>query len=193
MNATIVLIGPMSVGKSTIAQLLAERLGIERVSLDDLRWDYYDEIGYDREKGSRIVDNEGIGALLKYWKPFEVYAVERVVSDHDNCVIDFGASHSVFEDPALFARVQNALAPIEHVILLLPSPDLDESVAILNARFSPMTEGDFGEVDPDLLAMNEHFVKHPSNHRLATMTVYTKGHSAEETCDEIVKRIKETE
>jgi hypothetical protein len=105
-------------------------------------------------------------------------------------VIDFGAGHSVYEDAALFARVESALAPFPYVILLLPSPDLDESVAILNERFAALLEREVGEVDPALLTLNAHFTKHPSNTRLAKLTVYTEGKTPEETCDEILEKMR---
>jgi hypothetical protein len=127
--------------------------------------------------------------LIKYWKPFEVHAVERALSEYKNCVFDFGASHSVYEKEELFSRVQNALAPFDYVILLLPSPNLDESVKILNARFSKLLEREVGKVDPKLLDLNEHFVKHPSNRQLAKMTIYTEGKFPEETCDEILEKV----
>jgi hypothetical protein len=104
-------------------------------------------------------------------------------------VFDFGASHSVYEKEELFSRVQNALAPFDYVILLLPSPNLDESVKILNARFSKLLEREVGKVDPKLLDLNEHFVKHPSNRQLAKMTIYTEGKFPEETCDEILEKV----
>ena len=81
--------------------------------------------------------------LLNYWKPFEAQAVEPALTDYQG-VIDFGAGHSVYEDETLLARVQKALAPYPNVILLLPSPDLDESVAIVNARFSEMVKKEVG-------------------------------------------------
>ena len=188
----IILIGPMCAGKSTIAKMLAERLGIKRYELDSLRDGYYDEIGYDRELASKIANGEeGMMGLIKYWKPFEAYAVERALSDYENCVLDFGAGHSVYEDEELFIRVQNALAPFDHVILLLPSPNPDESVEILNARFSQRLEREVGKVDTRLLGLNAHFVKHPSNHKLAKIIVYTQGKSPQETCDEILEKIKD--
>ena len=191
MNSTTILIGPMSAGKSTIANLLAEKLGLRRLELDEKRMDYYKEIGYDEAFASQIGRSEqGIIALLQYWKPFEAHAVERVLADYSDCVIDFGAGHSVYEDAALFARVQRALAPYPNVILLLPSPDLDESVEILNARFADLLMKEVGEVDERLFNVNAHFIKHPSNHQLAKMVVYTKGKTPEETCEEILQKIE---
>lgn len=183
----IILIGPMNAGKSTIATLLAEQLSLPHQPLDALRWDYYKEIGYDENKAKEIFEAEGFLALYRYWKPFEAYAVERVLADHHDCVIDFGAGHSVFEDEALFARVQKALEPYPNVILLLPSPDLDESVAVLKARFDqPAGE----EQNEEGYQLNEHFVRHPSNHQLAKMVVYTNGKTPEATCEEILQKLR---
>lgn len=189
MDRTIILIGPMCAGKSTVAELLAARLNLPQYAVDDDRWDYYKEIGYDEAAAAAIVRSEGMVGLLRYWKPFEAHTVERVLAEHAGGVIDFGAGHSVYDDEALFARVQAALAPFPNVVLLLPSPDLDESVAVLNARFTALLEREVGTVDPELLKVNEHFVKHPSNHRLATLAVYTGGKSPDETCAEILDKL----
>ncbi len=128
-------------------------------------------------------------ALLQYWKPYEAYAVEQVLVTHSNCIIDFGAGHSVYEDDSLFARVQAALAPLPYVILILPSPDLEESTAILNARFEELLQREVGTVDSGLLKLNEQFVKHPSNHKLAKMVVYTQGKTPEATAAEIIEKL----
>lgn len=189
-NATIVLIGPISAGKTTIGALLAEKLGVPQYSVDDHRWNYYKEIGYDEAEASRIANSEaGMIGLLNYWKPFEAYAVERVLATQSNCVIDFGAGHSVYEDPILFERVKAALAPHPYVILILPSADLDQSVAILNSRFEALLQREVGSVDPELLRLNALFTRHPSNHQLAKMVVYTEGKTPQETRDEILQKL----
>lgn len=191
MNSTIILIGPMSAGKSTIAKLLAEKLNLPRYEVDENRWEYYNEIGYDKAVASQIAkSDQGMLGLLRYWKPFEAHSVERVLADHPNCVIDFGAGHSVYEDEELFNRVQRVLAPYPNVILLLPSPDLDESVEILNARFGQLLMEEIGEIDQALFGVNEHFVKNPSNHKLATMIIYTNGKTPDETCAEILQKLR---
>jgi hypothetical protein len=104
-----------------------------------------------------------------------------LLAEHKNCVIDFGAGHSVYEDVSLFQKVQRALAPYPNIFLLLPSPDLDESVRILNERNEYVPDGS--------LNINEHFVRHPSNAELAKFTVYTRAKTPKETCNEILRLV----
>jgi shikimate kinase len=190
MKSIIVLIGPMSVGKSTVAKLLSSKLSIPRFELDDVRQRFYTEIGYSEKLASKIVGDEGMTGLIRYWKPFEAYAVERAIEEFENCVVDFGAGHSVYEDEELFSRVEEALKPVENVIQIIPSPDLDRSVEIVNERFSELLIREVGKTDPELLQLNEHFVRHPSNHLLAKKTIYTEDKKPAEIADEIINWIQ---
>jgi shikimate kinase len=178
----IILIGPVGSGKSTIAALLSKRLGLPRRSMDELRWKYYEEIGYDHDLARQKLAEGGFWGLYHYWKPFDAHAVKRLLENFRDCVFDFGGAHSVYEDDGLFEQVRQLLAPYAHVILLLPSPNLDESLQILNTRAN-ITSDEQREV-------NEHFVRHHSNYDLAKHIVYTNGRTPEETCDEIVTWIR---
>lgn len=191
MKSVVILIGPMSAGKSTLAGMLAKRLGVPRVELDEVRQRFYAEIGYDEKFASDIVGREGMRGLIEYWKPFEAHAVERALKEYRNCVMDFGAVHSVYEDEVLFQRVQKALQLYNFVIQILPSPDLDRSVEIVNQRFSEMLINEVGKIDQELLALNEHFVRHPSNRLLAKKTFYTEDSPAKKTCQAILDWIEE--
>ena len=106
------------------------------------------------------------------------------MAEHQNSIIDFGAGHSVYESTEFSIRVRTALAPHQNVILVLPSPNADESIEILNERTKDLV-GSFGQG----FNWNEYFVRHPSNYELAKFTVYTKGKLPGETCEEIIRKI----
>lgn len=178
----IILIGPIGSGKSTIAALLSKRLGLPRRSIDEVRWKYYDEMGYDRDLARQKLTEAGLWGLYRYWKPFDAYAVKRLLENFRDCVFDLGGAHSVYEDDILFEQVRELLAPYAHVVLLLPSPDLDESIQILNTRDD--------SIPTEQREINEHLIRHHSNYDLAKHIVYTKGKTPEETCDEILNWIR---
>jgi shikimate kinase len=178
----VVLIGPVGVGKSTVGGLLADRLGWPHVSMDAVCFAYYAEIGHDRSSSKRRRQPDGFKDLYDSWKPFEAHAVERLLADHSDAVVDLGGGHSVQEDPALFARVHATLHPVRNVVLLLPSPSLEESVRILTERAAPPAGFDW----------HRHFVTHPSNRALAKLIVYTAGQTPEQTCDAVYERLFRT-
>ncbi|HXD10616.1 MAG TPA: shikimate kinase [Anaerolineales bacterium] len=189
MNPPIILIGPIGAGKTTVGQLLAEKLDLPFCSIDTVRGAYYQKVGYDDVLASQIAASpEGLQGVLRYSKPFEVRMVELVLADHHG-VIDFGASNSVYDDKDLFTRVENTLAPYPNVILLLPSLDVAESVEILKNRLTRMLTEAGKEFTNELFELNKYFVEHPSNHQLAKRVMYTKNKTPEKICAEIVQKL----
>jgi adenylate kinase family enzyme len=182
MKSEIILIGPIGSGKSTVAELLYIRTMLSHRSMDLLRWQYFEEIGYDREIARNKYIEGGIWGLYRYWKPFEAYAVKRILEDFRECIFDFGGSQTVYEDDRLFEQVRELFSPYPHVVLLLPSPDKDESIHILNARNTYDTA--------DQRHINEHFVNHHSNYDLAKYIAYTKDKTPEQTSDEVLQWVK---
>ncbi len=187
MDKKIILIGPMGAGKTIIDKLLSERLDLQNVSLDEIRQPYYDEVGYDNVVARQIHSERGMAGILEYWKPFEAHSVERVLQDYTDCVIDFGAGQSIYDDESLFTRVEKSLEPYPSVVLLLPSDDQEESIQILNTRIPPDAPP---EIIPWYKEMNAYFVHHHSNTDLAKITIYTQNKTPDETCDEIIGKLK---
>ena len=189
---TVVLIGPPSTGKTTIAPILAKRLGLEHVSLDDLRWAYYDEIGFDHEHVGTIAQQGGFEAVYQYSKPFELHALERVLEDHKGKVIELGGGHSVYEDEALLERARLALFPVSYVVLLMPSSDLDESCRVLRARTIQKAPSEGWEPSESDLKLFDHLARHPSNRFLAKQVVYTLGRTPDEVVTQLAHVIAES-
>ena len=180
----IVLIGPYGVGKSTVSRLISERLSIKRRSLDDLRFDYYKDRGYDDRVAERIKLRDGFGAYYRHCKSFEAYGVGRILEDHEGCVFDLGSGHTVYEDATLFAGVYNAMRPFMNVVLMLPDPDPTRALRRLESRC-------ILELEPGV-SLNRHLLFSPCNWMLAKHTVYTDGKTPEQTTHQILEMCEMT-
>lgn len=176
MKKDIILIGPVGSGKSTLGKMLSSRLNMPQCSLDDKRFKIYEEIGYDYELASEIMNKEGFLGIYKYWKPFEAYSVKRILELYQGYVHDFGAGHSVYEDSKLFEEVRETLEDYPNVVLLLPSPDKERTKQILFERVG--------------FEFNNLFIDNLSNEKLAKIVIYTEGKTEEETCNEILNKVK---
>jgi adenylate kinase family enzyme len=187
-DTTIILIGPFGAGKSTIAELLADRLQRPTESLDRHQH-YYAEAGWDRDEFRRLAREISPKAADRYFQTFFPTALDRLLADYPGHIIDLGAGHTVYEDDALFERVRQTLAPYRHVVLILPSPDLDESVRILRERAQSKPGADyFLNSDFDYFS---HWVKSHCNFDLATLTLYTEGQTPEQTTDALIAALGE--
>ncbi len=185
MRFPIVIIGPMAAGKSTVAGALARRLGVRQVPLDAVRWYYHLTDGF-RFEAPPPAEKPSFAEVVAGWEPYSIRAVERVLAEFPDSVIDFGAGHAHYEDPARVARLEAALAPVPNVVLLLPYADLERTAAVGRERDAARLGAQFDESRAEL---NEVFVRSECFRRVAKHTVYVEDRSVDETVEEIVERL----
>ena len=188
----IILIGPYGSGKSTLAGLISEKLGWSWYSLDGRYYRYLQQMEGFNVDLVNVMYTWGLASPK--WEPYDVYVIERFLLEHsdsdEHCVFEFGAGHSVYEDCELFNRVKQILAPYPNIVLILPSPDLQESLRILLDRIRKHGSKGRDLCDEEIHRINRYIVENHSNYDLAKILVCTKGKSPEETSDEICKLVR---
>ncbi|MFB8227729.1 hypothetical protein [Cellulosimicrobium sp. NPDC055967] len=130
----LVLLGPAATGKSTLGELVAGLLGVAFVDLDAVADRYYPEVGWSVDRLVERIAVVGRVAAEREWEPARAHAVERAVADHPGAVLALGAGHASYTDPACLDRVRAALAPVPHVVLVLPGADREHALTVLRAR-----------------------------------------------------------
>ena len=130
----LVLLGPAATGKSTLGQLVAGLLGVAFVDLDAVADDYYPEVGWSVDRLVERIAVVGRVAAEREWEPARAHAVERAVAEHPGAVLALGAGHASYTDPACRDRVRAALAPVPHVVLVLPGTDREHALTVLRSR-----------------------------------------------------------
>jgi len=162
----IILLGPIAVGKTTTAKLLSEKLNKPVISLDDHRFDYYKEIGYDNDHMKELHEKAGIMAIFQYGKIFDAYSIERILEDHNDCIFDFGGGNIVSGYSFDLDRIKKALDPYENVVFLIPCTDKEETLNFIYKRRSIKSS------DRELI---EYLVYNHSNFEVAKHIVFVKG------------------
>ena len=181
----VLLIGPVCAGKTSVLPFVATGLGTSGVDLDEVAETYYEEVGYGRSRLHEVGAQLGDLGAYRWWQGGHPHAVRRVLEDHRDAVIALGAGHTVFVDPVLQAEVSELLRP-HTVVLLLPSPDLEESVRVVRQRALD-TRGMSWIMDGhDVI---DEWIKGPQNAQLADVTVFAGDRSPAEIAHEVLARL----
>jgi shikimate kinase len=189
----VVLIAPTGSGKTAVAPVLAERLAVPLVELDDVRWRYYSEIGYSEDEAARVQETKGIDGLLEYWKPFELQSVQRLLQDYPtDHVLAFGGGQSVYTSQQAVEQASEALAT-SRVVLLLPSEDVELSVAILVDRIRNAAPELPEALMPSVQKMAREQHLSVSNRSLADCVIYNGDLSVSETVDAVLNALECTD
>ncbi|MET8080123.1 shikimate kinase [Streptomyces sp. NPDC005303] len=159
MSPVVVLVGPMGVGKSTVGQLLGERLGVGYRDTDD------DIVAEQGRAIAEIFVDEGESAF----RAIEKAAVRRALAEHDG-VLALGGGSVLDEDT-------RSLLAGQRVLYL--SMDVEEAVKRtgLNAA-RPLLAVNPRKQWRELMEARRHLYE-----SIATAVVATDGRTPEEVTD----------
>ena len=180
---TVVLIGPVCAGKSTLLPLVAARLGRPAVDLDLVAEPYDEEAGRGRPAFAERAAATSRLQAIEWWQEGHPHAVRRVLADHVGSVIAFGAGHTSYTASALAEEVRIALESSgAYVVLVLPCDDEGRAVEVLRARSKANRDRDWIVEGVDFI---DRWVRDPANAALADLVVHTDGRTADEIADAI--------
>lgn len=164
----IILIGPRGVGKTSVAKILAEKLNLNYVSLDN-----------EGKKLELPFRQTSEGRILTVKNTFDKY-------QGLDSVFDFGIYHSFFYEEEFSNEVYELLQPELNVVLLMPSTDTAESEQILREMNAKQLHGK--QLDM-VNGSNSRFISDDKNKRMAKYTIYTKDLNFEQIANLIISEI----
>ena len=137
----------------------------------------------NREQLNEFYSNE---KSFNNFKDFEFYLTGSVLTTlTEPSVIDFGAGHSVYEDPVMFYEMSKLINKFTNVVYMIPSENKEESIQILNNRILQRNKN----LSSQTLKDNRHFISMSCNEQLATIIQYTKDKTPEQISKEIFDKI----
>jgi len=173
---TIVLMGPIGVGKTTQAKLLSKALDAPVCTYDEVKYQYRKNVGFEQEIAESIYENEGLYAMLCYMNEFKSKILGPIINDHPGHIIDLGGGAQCFDEPHQVELATKAFETIEDVFLLMPS----ESVTASQQLLSHLKEK---------YPINDYLIEHDTNEILAKKVVYTLRKNPQEVLNELICQI----
>ncbi len=173
---TIILMGPVGVGKSTQAELLSKELGRPRCSYDEVKAGYLKELGFNRKSALAIEEEQGEYAMFCHMNDFRYQVLRKVIDEHPGHIIDLGGGIHCYNESHQVDSTKELFDPIDEIFYLLPSDDLATNINTLPG----FKEG---------YAINTYIMMHPTNALFVKKMIYTLGKTPEEITREIITQI----
>jgi hypothetical protein len=175
---TIILLGPLGVGKSTQAKLMSDRTDQEVASYDAVKLALLEKEGFDLEECRRIRDEEGMYAMWQYGNSFSIKTIPQFISKNNNKIIDLGAADHCFDEPEQAEQIFKLFEPYLNIFLLMPSTDLATSINTLPGI-------------KDGRQLNTYFIMHPANDLIPKHCIYTNGKSKDDIHGELFSALSQ--
>lgn len=182
---SIVLLGPMHVGKSTMAGKFYKKYSLPFIECDYLFDYYFSKSKKSRYYFDRLLEEKGFEECCKETDKF-LYTFSKEILDMVKeigtmSIIDFGGNHVSYKDEVLNDLIIRELKNFKNVIVLLPYKDKEKTFKYFRRLFS----------DPLRIKINEYIYECLTKDFSEFKTFYVNDQTEEELfiqIDEYVKR-----
>jgi shikimate kinase len=174
----IVLVGPIGVGKTPVAEMVAERLSIERVELD-LAEEYRRQVGWNEKEAWRLAE-EGYVARFEYEAQFSVPLIERLMEEYPSAIFDCGGLDLVGWTDEQRDEIKDGLTVLglKHIAAILPFSDIDKCRSYYASHYASRDASRYATWN-FIRAMNESLIENPSYKQIANEVFYTEDRELE--------------
>ena len=189
---SIILIGPLATGKSSVAERLSEITGMHNHPVDKLKWYYRHRNGYNLYESTKLLRTKGFPALIKYAKDFFGPKELNNILEEFHGIIDLGATDTHCEELFRLQELAAIFKRCPNVFLILPSKSVKTSITTLNERLYKRYQKDplkFPVIE-SYKEMNEIFIRSKTNKLLAKHIIYTNGRTIDEIAQEILQKVQ---
>ncbi len=191
-NRSIILIGPIGVGKSTISKIIQKQnseFGLVHMPLDKTSEFYLNYYGYDILKGRELYKEGRYQDYLNYRQPFNFQYIKRIFDNIDRpYLLEFGGSDTITSTEEEKEELKSLFREFKNIVLLLPSKNKICSEQILEQRLIELGEDE--RKISFLKFVNKSLFQDSFYEEVATFTVYTEGKTPEETVSEVLEVVK---
>lgn len=164
---SIILIGPIAVGKSTLASHLSYKYDLDILTGDDLIYDYLKEQNIRKEYFRDVYSLQGHDSAFRAYEEvctkFILQLLKKVQTEDKMVIFDFGGNQTLFRRDTNFQLVNDEMQKFDNSILLLPDYDENWSLYFLNRRGNTKSYE----------TQNRFILNSDCNRRLAKKIIYT--------------------
>ncbi len=189
----IILFGPISVGKTSIAKELSEALNYNILHADILKDLYYLKYGLTKDITNNI-RSLSFESYVKFMRPYELRFLKEILCEYGNykLIFDFGAGFSYYTKDDDVKVFSDCLKEYQNIFLLLPNKDFEISKKILSERIREefIHEGVEESKIQDVIKLNDDFISSKSSKLVAKNIIYTNVDSIEQIVDTIKSKLK---
>lgn len=183
---SIILMGPLAVGKTTLACHLGYKYGLEILTCDELVYEFMKNQGIPRTYFQTVVKEYGIDRAMREYEDVCVKFITKLLQEVEQkekmVIVDFGGNQTLFRNNNNFEMVNNEMQKFDNTILLIPDYDEEWSINFLIKR----------TIAPKYEDQNRAILYSDCNKKLAKHLLYTKTMRDDEVFNQVDYLLRKT-